>query len=805
MAPSPVSVGGETLPVSGPAMELFVVLYNGAVSNCEAGFAAMTRAYGDGAQKSAATVVDTLSSVLVSTKAAFKSFTAAAELALLAEQALADGGDDLLTAADRHLLQKHFDFHSIREMAELCVATAKYAYSTASGAVAKRHDTLAKLAYAAATAASPLRLGPLSSLLPVISRLLMVAYHRHTAEHHYRQDKVPNMSVVLGHIVYAKKLMDKIREDCPDTLKTSVPPQNVSTPTSSETVQSVRRLLGRLSATVIGSGGEGETGAQQKKANQSDESLEDFVRRLEEGNVMKVLPIAGYLIHDVVKLYDKYQHENSVVHYVRPLPEEEVKQDIPETDLLDIAACRGGDGNIGQSGLMEELAKKLETDLSKFSELPAAKEVMSLMEDRELSSTVKHKLRDLEQLLTQLQDALCLPQSVESVLNQLEPILHTHVQAHSRQSTKRSDSPNEAPDTSCPLDTCLDASQKAVEDALLRHEQVSDQLYRTKCEYIGEYVAPFEATKSLQRQKQAWVTRADALRTALRRDFAYRGERVELRDTLLLPEGAELQTCLANARSVVERAKATLTSLPSAPTSDHVSPTASVSHSGRAAELRELVPQLSNARASSNSILKRVQPLQSEMRWIRITRVLREAVAVIHSANSFVQTSDKETSELERQQSKITAQPIKQLHSAVFKKCGPTTRARAPKRPPSSRRDTSLKREKVKAVHEISPEPTPHGEGQQSWCVEEADAKEASDWHWPSKCDADKEDPGRRRTGGGVEKSRASKRLQDEEEETVVATAGTTSAASMEGRVNLPEAVVSPLLKRRIKQLSSAK
>ncbi|RHW74208.1 hypothetical protein DPX39_010033800 [Trypanosoma brucei equiperdum] len=811
LAPPPVIVGDQSLSISGPAMELFVVLYNASVSNCEAGFAAMSRAHADAARTGMMTAAETpSSSPLANSKSAFKSFTMGAELAFLAEQALAEGGDELLPAVDRHSLQKQLDFRSIHELAELCVATAKYVYSTTSGAVSKKHDTLAKLAYAAATTAVPLGLKAMSLLLTVMSRLLTAAYHRHMAEHYYRLDKVPDMSLVLGHIMYAMKLLKKIQVDCPAVLRGHATSQKAPPSSSSDAMRSVRQLLGQISASIVGNGG---TGAKE----QGCQSISELADLLEEGDMMKVFPLAGSLVRDVAKLHEKYQHENSVVYYSRPASDEEIKDDVPEAKLLDVASDSIRYSS-NREELLEALAKRLDTDLSKFAELPAPDELASSLEGREMMVRVRDKLKALQQLTADAKETLSIPHFVEPTLTQLESLLQPYVKPaiQDRGASRNDEGSGATTDSPCPLDSCLDAAVNNVEEALSRHLQVSNGLYRAKCEYIGEYVGPFEVTETLKNRQHAWLTRVHQLRSSVRSILIHHDKKVELRETLLLPESTVLQPCLANAVTVVERARDLLSSLEPKRASRGTTPPASDNSSDEqlsaAARLQVLLETLCEADGSLTAAFERAQPLRDETRWARVAGVLREAAELIGEGNNIVSAAVSATDEMEKQQSRIVVHPIERLQDVVFETPSlPGQRKRRGKQaePPRQRMAAPTKQELEGASCSTTEQaPCRKGKNRHTGLGEKAEVVEGVRWSWPSTVEKGirtENTSGAESPADNVAVVGSVRSTKRSREGTPLSPLNSSVASDAAGQLNIPEAEASPLFKRRIKELNSGR
>ncbi|KEG05490.1 hypothetical protein DQ04_21401000, partial [Trypanosoma grayi] len=412
-------------------------------------------------------------------KAAYRSYQAAADLAGTAEQALALDADALLAASDRHLLRQHLDFRGVRKFAELCVAVSKYVYSTTSGAVAKKHDALAKLAHQAAVLTVPDAVA--SESLRLLPTLLLAAYHRHRAESYYRAEKVPEMSLVLGHIDYAWRLVEDMQQHCMEVI--------ASSSSRSRRQGGKRGVLGRLSAMLTGgSGASAEVTSSDDEDNgqRARRPFAKLARLLKESDLVSVFPLADTILTDIVTLHETYHHENDVIYYARAAREEDVIADTPEVEPLPSEGASNSTTPVDAV----PLSTKLGADMSKFSELPSGEVLQKLLqqqeETRDLRDTARRQLDEVRCLIGDMKAALQLPAAVEVELMRVERLLRGDGGAATT------------------LDARFDAAHDAVQAALQRHETVSGDLYRAKSEYIGEYVAGFKSTASLRGREEEW-------------------------------------------------------------------------------------------------------------------------------------------------------------------------------------------------------------------------------------------------------------------------------------------------------------
>ncbi|KAH9601252.1 hypothetical protein LSM04_002321 [Trypanosoma melophagium] len=663
LTPSAVRIRENVVPVCGPAMEIFVVLYNAAVSNCNAGCESMTRARTERAcpptrRISGSSVSTTTPSV--SSKAAYKSFTAAAELALCAEQALAGESDKLLSASDRHLVRQNFDFRALHEYAQLCAALAKYVYSTTSGAVSKKHDTLGKLAYEVSLLRVPASPSSDDSM-QLLPTLLLAAYHRHRAEHYNRAAKVPDMSLVLGHISYAWRLVEEVQQRCIEKMASLSSKKN-------KQQRSGWQLLGRLSATFMGGGGGTET-AGKWDGNNNDEEVhsEPFAKLfeyLQDTDLINIFPLVEILISDIAALHEKYQHENSVIYFTRPASEDDVIADTPEVvDMLS--------GCTTPSEVMP-LAIKVNADLNTFGELPTAEMLRGLQQDqektREMREEARRQLDQVQQLVRKIKNMVRLPLEVKLKLQQLEKQLH-----------HKGDLTFDA------LAVYMDETHDKVKQVMEHHEDVSSDLYRAKCEYIGEYVAPFKATTDLQERERIWRAKADVARDAAAKFLLHRRE-LALRDALLLPLPQELRESLPQAESVAAKAKEVL-----------------ASDTTTRSDIAAILSLLKSVQDDCTAALDEAPP-----HWDHITQALQDLETVVIEARTLAKDVESETQRMEREKSRIVVTPLRRLHDVQFETNGKTGNVRG-------RRVTSAKTTKAaEAAAVTSRKTTNRGRGKSS-------------------------------------------------------------------------------------------
>ncbi|RNF18217.1 uncharacterized protein Tco025E_04566 [Trypanosoma conorhini] len=595
LAPPPVRISGRDVAVSGPAMEMFVVLYDAAVSNCNAGMAAMERVRANYARCATRSACAGLSPS-GDTKAAFKSFQLGAELAAHGEQALAEESDKLLSPADCYLVQQNFDFRTLREMAELCMAVAKYAHATLSGAVAKKHDALAKLAYSAYAVRLPA--AHTSESLRFLPPLLLAAYHRHRAEHYNNAARVPDMSLVLGHIAYARKLVEEVEQELARSVAASAASKG-------KTRQSGGwQLLGRLSATLVGSQAAKADAADTDADSSPAQSFRKLAELLEGSDLLRVFPLAPALLRDIPTLHDRYQHENNVVYYVRPAREEDVIADAPEVEAEALSST-------GPPAAYVPLATKLSADMTKFGELPAEEALRDLLQQqaatRGMRDGVQKQLEELQGLIHKMELALLLPSSVESELAALEAMLHRDR------------------GVVVTLDERFEEAYESVAQALQRCERTNEELCRVKKENRGKDAGGAVGTTTLRQRERAWHKKADAVRAAVAKELPCCRKAV-LREALLLPTGAALRLCIAQAKLAVSRAKETLAwdAAPNDAFAVHL------------AELR-------GVRKESVAVLEQMAPLCTPNRWRRVAGALSNAAEVITAAEEFVEAAEAET------------------------------------------------------------------------------------------------------------------------------------------------------------------
>ncbi|ORC88923.1 uncharacterized protein TM35_000141340 [Trypanosoma theileri] len=639
LTPSVVHVGKNVVPVCGPAMEIFVVLYNAAVSNCNAGCEAMARARVEQACSPPRRISGSSSPTTTpsaSSKAAYKSFTAAAELALCAEQALAGESDKLLSASDRHLVRQNFDFRALHEYAQLCAALAKYVYSTTSGAVSKKHDTLGKLAHEVSVLRVPTSLS--SDSMQMLPTLLLAAYHRHRAEHYNRAAKVPDMSLVLGHIAYAWRLVDEVQQHCIEKMKSSSSSKN-------KQQRNGWQLLGRLSATLIGGGGGGaETGGKWgRNNNDEDDQPEPFAKLtefLQESDLIKIFPLVEVLISDIAKLHEKYQHENSVIYFTRPASEEDVIADTPE-------AAEALSGYTTPSEIVS-LAVKINADLNTFGELPTAEMLREVQQEqgktREMREEAQRRLDQVQQLVKKIKSVLRMPPEVKLKLQKLEKQLH-----------------HKGDFTFDALAVYMDETHDKVKQVMENHEDVSSDLYRAKCEYIGEYVAPFKITAELQERERLWRTKADAARDGAAKFLLHRRD-LALCDALLLPLPVELRESLPQAESAAAQAKEVL-----------------ASNTSTRSEITSILSLLKKVQDACTAAMDETPP-----HWEHVEQALQDLETVIVDARELTRDVESETKRMEREKSRIVVTPLRRLHDVQFETNGQTGNVRG-------RRGTSAK------------------------------------------------------------------------------------------------------------------
>ncbi|PBJ78018.1 hypothetical protein BCY84_05275 [Trypanosoma cruzi cruzi] len=586
-----VHIGDRNVSVSGPAMEMFVLFYNAAATNCNAGIAFMERVHAHYARSLTSSSCPS-ASLNGDTRAAFKSFQLGAEIATYGEQALAEESDKLLSATDCYLVQTHFDFRTLREMTELCMAVAKYVHAATSGNFSEKHDSLAKLAHKAYTVRLPSAYT--SESLRFLPALLLAAYHRHRAEHYNKAAKVPDMSLVLGHITYARKLVNNVELEFMNSI--------ASSPSSNKNMRQSGgwQLLGRLSATILGTRAS-KNDAEMDDDSSPEQSFRKLAEMLEGSDLLRVFPLAQILLREIAALYEKYQHENSVVYYMRPAKEKDVIADAPEIEPLDRTATPPN---------FAPLAIQLSADVTRFDELPAVEKLREMLLQREaareMREGVQKQIEEVQELVHKMELALVLPPNVESDLARLEGLLY------------------KKKGIIVTLDERFEEAYESVSRALGRYENANEDLSRAKGEYSGKNVSGLGDSTLLNQRERAWRRKADAVRAAFVKELPFFGD-VALRETLLLPGGTGLRLCIAQAKLAVARAKETLAwdATPSDACAVHL------------AELKEV-------RKESVAALEQMVPLCTESRWERVSRALSDAAEVITAAEEFVETTENE-------------------------------------------------------------------------------------------------------------------------------------------------------------------
>ncbi|EKF28958.1 hypothetical protein MOQ_007277 [Trypanosoma cruzi marinkellei] len=586
-----VHIEDRNVSVSGPAMEMFVLFYNAAVTNCNAGIAFMERVHAHYARSLTPSSCPSVS-LNGDTRSAFKSFQLGAEIATYGEQALAEESENLLSATDCYLVQTHFDFRTLREMAELCMAVAKYVHAATSGNFSEKHDSLAKLAHKAYTVRLPSAYT--SESLRFLPALLLAAYHRHRAEHYNKAARVPDMSLVLGHIAYARKLVNNVEREFVNSIA-------ASSSSNKNTRQSGGwQLLGRLSATILGVRASNND-AEMDDDSSSVQSFRKLAEMLEGSDLLRVFPLAHILLRDIAALYEKYQHENSVVYYMRPAKEEDVIADAPEIEPL---------GRTATPPKFAPLAIQLSADVTKFDELPAVEKLREMLQQREAARVmregVQKQIEEVQELVQKMELALVLPPNVESDLARLEGLLY------------------KKKGVILTLEERFEEAYESVSRALRRHENANEDLSRAKGEYSGKNISGVGDSNLLNQRERAWRRKADAVRAAFVKELPYFGD-VTLRESLSLPGGTGLRLCITQAKLAVARAKETLVldATPSDACAVHL------------AELKEV-------RKESIDALDQMAPLCTESRWERVSRALSDAVEVITAAEELVETMENE-------------------------------------------------------------------------------------------------------------------------------------------------------------------
>ena len=196
--------GGKSFGVESPVTEACFVLYAAAALQVQAAFAdlnlATPQASREHALRTGASAVPS-----VHAKSAFSKATAALELVGAAQQLL-----EKYPSSSFNLLvgSSAVNFDAAGQAIEFIVAACKYFYALHSETSSGKHALIAKVAAAAATKSCP---AGFSGHLAQLPAALLAATHKHLAEAAYAADKVPDMSLVLGHILQADHTLNKLK------------------------------------------------------------------------------------------------------------------------------------------------------------------------------------------------------------------------------------------------------------------------------------------------------------------------------------------------------------------------------------------------------------------------------------------------------------------------------------------------------------------------------------------------------------------------------------------------------------------
>lgn len=416
---SPATHGVFSLGSHRPRVEAIVALYNAAVANLQAGFAASHRVRADAAKSGPVhTIGSHTSSSSMNAKVAYHHFATALQLAQAAEDALGtpEGMMDLphpLTVGERGEVQVCLDVCGLHKFSAVCAATAKYVFSIFSSAVALNPRRLSSL---------PMPDGHGDTTLRYLSRLMLVAYHRHKAEEYYSADpRLPAIIDAPGHIEYADALLKELEDDCrhhhPHARSSAS-----STDMSGWASTLWNRLIGADPASHPPQDGEEEEDPLDEAdlAQTAACAYANLQKCLDGSDAATVFPLVATLLPQVYLLRRKYRHANSVVHLSKAVPLDLVRLDVPEVSLTPPVAS-------AEERLSEKLASSV--DASAFKDLPSLVVIEALVAQQAASKATPTSLKDktaaLLDSVAELQ-GVKLPDEVEAAIDTLAPCLEDH-------------------------------------------------------------------------------------------------------------------------------------------------------------------------------------------------------------------------------------------------------------------------------------------------------------------------------------------------------------------------------------------
>ncbi|GET88210.1 hypothetical protein, conserved [Leishmania tarentolae] len=509
-------LGGSfiTVPVRTPRGEALVFLFNVSLYHMDAGLRYLARVRADASimvSSSASRVLGGSGSVAApnqNAKLAAQHFRLAVDV-LRWSEALHASLSSPSALALRHL-RNHIPLDVTRDMGILCSAVAKYMYALSSAPTKDKPDVLAKLAFDAAQLQLP-GCVPASSSLQILPSLLLATYHYHKATWYYSANKVPDMAEALGHMQYADTLLRSCDaqwgvEEAHTQMEhesrqwwgrrlisffkggNQASASAASVP-SADTVDDDTPVAALQPATeyprlhMLLLHGEGRSASRTAAAASSADRNDGAPAASTIADVVQVYPYLHLLLHSVCDRLQRYQQENKLVFFVKPITADVVSRDVP-----DVAAAIGG----GAADAMEE-SELFEPRSALFASLPSAGTLQLTLAQDEECGQAQQALAGLLQRVERDQRKISLfiepPNTLQQALDALEALLPHEVQWGS-------------------LDAVVNTAAKAVEAAAQDFMNVAAAWQEDHDAYVGTRCAEHPLLKDTHAEMAVWSERA---------------------------------------------------------------------------------------------------------------------------------------------------------------------------------------------------------------------------------------------------------------------------------------------------------
>ncbi|KAG5506515.1 hypothetical protein JKF63_06018 [Porcisia hertigi] len=497
-----------------------------------------------------------------------------------------------------HHLRSHIPLDVTRDMGMLCSTVAKYISALSSASTKDKPNVLAKLAYDAAQLPLPQSLSS-SSSLQLLPSLLLAAYHYHKATWYYTLCKVPEMTEALGHIQYADTLLrtcdaqwgmeeahtqrehesrqwwvwrlasvftrsswsrtsaenEPRAEPCRGNTGASRAPGAVSSnrAVDSDSPDTVTATLQpateypHLHELLLHGEGRSMSKAAKPASGKDDDGATAAVAT--EADVVQVYPYLRLLLQDVCGRLQQYQRENELVYFVKAMPADEVRRDVPDVSVA-TGGCQGGVPDVLEESALFEPRGSL------FASLPSTTELQLALAQEEECGQAQQALASLLQRVERDQRKISLfiepPSALQQILDALEPLLPQATQWGA-------------------LDAIINAAAEAVEAAAQDFMNVAADWQTDYNTYVGAHCSEHPVVRDTRAELAVWSERAAA---ALQRWKALElPADVDSREAFLyalVPISRELHAYLAQSEDVCRDARDVLMNGPDSVTLDQV-------------------------------------------------------------------------------------------------------------------------------------------------------------------------------------------------------------------------------------------